>query len=68
MFILRYFVLTRTIAVFSCEKTLMNTTHIRKGIAKFLHMVSWIFMITTKVRLYHSENMLITTKSGARQS
>ena len=68
MFILRYFVLTRTIAVFSWEKTLINITHIREGIAKFLHMVSWTFMITTKVRLYHFENMLITTKSGARRS
>ena len=46
----------------------MNITHIRKGIAKFLPMVSWTFMITTKVRLYHFENMLITTKSGARRS
>ena len=46
----------------------MNITHIRKGIAKFLHMISWTFMITTKVRLYHFENMLITTKSGARRS
>ena len=46
----------------------MNIAHIRKGIAKFLHMVSWTFMITTKVRLYYFENMLITTKFGACRS
>ena len=59
--------LTELHHVFSCQKRFLNIAHIRKSNSTFLYTFLYLFMISTCVRLFHYQKILIT-ESGARQS
>ena len=53
---------------FSCEMTLLNISHDRKGISKFSHTELQLFMITAKVLLFQFEKISITEFGGPLSS
>ena len=63
---LRY-IFNRIVHRFSCENTLVNKTHDRKGTSKFPLTFLYSFMRTNRVGLSHNKNILFTA-SGACQT
>ena len=72
---LRYFILhrivhveSRELSIFLCKKTLLNITHHKGRFSKLPHTVLSSFIITTRVRLSLTENILITKFGACRSS